>query len=347
MRFTPMVAVAWLVAVCSAVTSARADAIADFYKGKTLTVIVGYAPGGNYDMAGRLVGRYMAKYLPGSPGHVVQNMPAASGLTAVGHMYNVAPKDGSTISTIGRAIPQLAYLGATNVRFSPERFTWLGTMSSYADDAFPIFIMASRPIRSWQDLRQPGKKIVLGAVGAGSTNLTFPLIARDVLKLNIDVIRGYSGAAPIYLAMQSGEVDGQSAGFASVKAAQRALWEGKQLRFLIQFGRMTRLAELADVPTGQELAANDDDRALIAFAESPFYMAMPFIAPPDVPADRAAVLRAAFDHAMVDEGLRAEAKKLDMDVSPLDGEAVANLVRGLAATPPAVVERFKAISETR
>jgi tripartite-type tricarboxylate transporter receptor subunit TctC len=347
MRFAPVVAVAFALVAALSWRSARAEAVADFYKGKTVTVIVGYAPGGNYDTAGRLVGRTLVKYLPGKPGYVVQNMPAASGLTAVGHMYNVAAKDGTVISTIGRAIPQLAYLGAANIRFAPEKFTWLGTMSSYADDAFPIFIMASRPIESWKDLRQPGKKIVLGAVGAGSTNLTFPLIARDVLKLNIDVIRGYSGAAPIYLAMQSGEVDGQSAGFASIKAAQRALWEGKQLRFLIQFGRMTRLAELADVPTGQELAANDADRALIAFAESPFFMAMPFIAPPDVPPDRAEALRTAFDRAMADEGLRAEAKRLDMDVSPLDGKAVAKLVRDLSVTPADVVARFKAISEAR
>lgn len=335
------------VALALGAHGARADEVADFYKGKNLTIVVGYAPGGNYDITARLLGRYITKYLPGAPNHVVQNMPAASGLTAINHMYNVAPKDGSTISTIGRAIPQLAILGMPNIRFEPARFTWLGTTSSYADDAFPIFIMANRPIKSWEELRQPGKKIVLGAVGSGSTNLTFPLIAKEVLKLNIDVIRGYSGAAPIYLAMQNGEVDGQSAGFNSIKAAQRNLWETKQLRVLIQFGRTTRLPELADAPTGRELTKDPDALALIAFAEAPFYMAMPFIAPPDVPADRAKALQSAFMQTHKDADFLKEAKKLDIDVSPLDGAAVAKLVQEMAATPAKVIEHFKQISESR
>jgi tripartite-type tricarboxylate transporter receptor subunit TctC len=240
-------------------------------------------------------------------------------------------------------MPQLAYVGTPDIHFDATKFTWLGTMSSYANDAFPVFIMADRKVQSWQDLRQPGKKIVIGAVGAGSTNLTFPLIARDVLKLNIDIVRGYSGAAPIYLAMQNGEVDGQAAGYASIRAAQRTLLEQKKFRFLIQFGRMTRLPELADVPTGQELAGNEADRALIAFAEAPFFMAMPFIAPPGLPAPRAAALGEAFDRSMDDPAFRAEAEKLGLDASPADGAAVAKLVRRLAETPPEVVARFKPI----
>jgi tripartite-type tricarboxylate transporter receptor subunit TctC len=127
--------------LAAGVTSAFADD-ADFYKGKTLTMIVGYAPGGVNDIAARLMGRYMVKNLPGSPNLVVQNMPAASGIAAINHMYNVAPKDGTTVSIIGRGIPQLAYLGDENIRFDPDKFVWLGSISSYADDAYPVF--------SWQ-----------------------------------------------------------------------------------------------------------------------------------------------------------------------------------------------------
>jgi tripartite-type tricarboxylate transporter receptor subunit TctC len=325
-------------------SAASADAIEDFYRGKTITMIVGVAPGGDYDLAARLVGKYLTKHLPGSPAVAVQNMPGAGGIAAMNFMYSAAPKDGMTLAVMQRAMPQLAYVGAPNIHFDASKFTWLGTMSSYAGDAYPIFIMADRPIQSWRDLRQPGKKVAIGAVGSGSTNLTFPLIARDVLKLNIDIVRGYSGASAIYLGMQDGEVDGQAAGYASIKATQRTLFEQKKLRFLIQFGRNTRLPELADVPTGEELAANDADRTLISFAEAPFFMAMPFIAPPRIPEPRAAALRDAFSLAMDDPEFRAEAKKFGLDASPLGAEAVVKLVHGLAETPPEIVERYRAIS---
>jgi tripartite-type tricarboxylate transporter receptor subunit TctC len=332
-----------LLAAC-ATSALAAD---DFYKGKTLTMIVGYAPGGVNDIAARLMGRYMVKYLPGAPTLVVQNMPAASGISAINHMYTVAPKDGTTISIIGRGIPQLAFLGDDNVRFEPDKFVWLGSVSSYADDAYPIFIMADRPIKSWEELKQPGKKIVLGAVGPGSSNLIFALIAKDTLKLNIDVVRGYSGAAPMFLAMQSGELDGQVVGLGSLRAGQRSLWDNKQVRALIQFGRTTRHHDLPNAPTGQELASNPDDLALIKFAEAPFYMALPFIAPPGIPADRAKLLRTAFEKSYKDAAFLQEAKKLDLDVSPIDGDAVAKLVRDMATVSPGVLERFKAVSGMR
>jgi tripartite-type tricarboxylate transporter receptor subunit TctC len=341
------VALAVLSAIALA-APARAQSVAEFYKGKTLTMIVGYAPGGINDIAARLVGRYMVKHLPGKPSHVVNNMPAASGVAAINHMYNVAQKDGTVVSIIGRAIPQLAFLNDPNIRFDPNKFTWLGSISSYADDAYPILIMADRPIKSWEELKEPGKKIVLGAVGPGSTNLTFALIAKDTLKLNIDVIRGYTGAAPLFLAMQRGELDGQVVGLGSAKAGQRSLWDDKQLRALIQFGRTTRHRELPDAPTGREIAAGDKDAlALIAFAEAPFYMALPFIAPPDIPADRARALREAFMATVKDPAFVAESEKLDIDVSPIDGDEVAKLVREMASTPPAVIEAFKNVSGMR
>jgi tripartite-type tricarboxylate transporter receptor subunit TctC len=347
MRFR--VACAALAALGLAFTgSARADAIADFYKGKTVSMIVGYAPGGINDISARLVGRYIVKHIPGEPNMVVNNMPAASGIAAINHMYNVAQKDGSVISIIGRAIPQLAYMNDPNIRFDPNKFVWLGSISSYADDAYPIFIMADRPIKSWEELKVPGKKIVLGAVGPGSTNLTFALIAKDTLHLNVDVIRGYTGAAPLFLAMQRGEIDGQVVGLGSLKAGQKTLWEQHKFRALIQFGRTTRHRDLPDAPTGRELAAGDPDAlALIAFSEAPFYMALPFIAPPNLPADRAKALQNAFMATMKDPGFVAEAQKLDLDVSPIDGAAVAKLVHDMASTPPAVIDAFKTVSGLR
>lgn len=327
--------------------AATADEIEDFYKGKNVNFIVPVAPGGDYDATARLVSRYLQKYLPGAPTLIVQNMTGGRGIASVNYMYNVAPKDGSVIALMQRGMPQLAYVGTPGIKFDATQFTWLGTMSSYASDAFPVFIMANRPVTSWQEIRQGGKKVTLGTVGAGSTNFNFAMIAKDVLKLNIDVVRGYSGAANIYLAMQSGEVDGQAAGYASIKASQRTLLDNKQLRFLVQFGRRDRLPELADVPTGQELAQSDDDRALITFAEAPFFMAMPFMAPPAIPAARAAALRDALMRSLRDPEFDAEAKRMGFDISPRDGDAVRDLIVKLAETPPQVVARFKAITESQ
>lgn len=336
-----------LVAAVASGLSADASDIADFYRGKTVTMIVGYAPGGNYDITSRLISRHLAKFIPGTPTVVVKNMPGAGSIPAINHMYNIAPKDGTTIATIGRALPQLALLGDPNIKFQPERFTWLGSVSSYADDAFVLFYMRDRPVQSWADLRKGDKKLILGAVSSGSTNLTFALIAKDVLKLNIDIIRGYSGAAPIYLAMQRGEVDGQGAGLASIKTSQKDLWEGKKLRVLLQFGRTTRLSELADVPTGRELTNDPDALALIAFAEAPFYMALPFIAPPDLPKDRADALQDAFRTLFKDADFVSDGKKIGIDMSPIDGAAVGKLVQDLAKTPPDVIKRYKAIQEAK
>ncbi len=323
--------------------SAFADDSKDFYRGKTVTMIVPVAPGGDYDLTARLLGKHLTKQLPGSPSLVVQNMPGAGGIASMNYLYNSAPKDGSVIGVMQRGMPQLAHIGTSGIQFDATKFTWLGTTSSYATDAFPLFIMADRPIQSWQDLRKTDKKVLIGAVGSGSTNLNFPLIARDVLKLNIEIVRGYSGASSVYLAMQNHEVDGQAAGYASIKASQRALFEQKRFRFLIQFGRKTRLPELADVPTGEELASSEADRSLIAFAEAPFFMAMPFVAPPLLSPERAATLREAFTRTVNDPEFMAEAKKINLDLSPLGDKDVLKSVQALAKTPPEVVDRFKSI----
>jgi tripartite-type tricarboxylate transporter receptor subunit TctC len=326
--------------------SASADGVADFYKGKTLTMLVGFPPGGLNDLSARLVARYLVKYLPGNPRQVVQNMPGAGGLTSTNYLYNIAPKDGTYLAGILRSIPQTAYLGDPNVRFDPKKFIWLGSTSSFADDAYAMIIMADRPIKSWQELRQPGKKIMLGAVGA-DIKLTFSLFTRDIMGLNVGITHGYVGAAQLFLAMQNGEVDGQFNSLSSTRAAQAALWRDKRFRALLQFGRTTRHPELPDTPTGREIVKDPGDLALLAFAEAPLYMSMPFAAPPGTPQDRVAALREAFAKAHKDPGFLADAAKSELDVSPINGTAVANLIDEISKASPAVVERYKAISTLR
>jgi len=325
--------------------AATAQSVEQFYKGKTITLLVGVAPGGIYDISSRLVARHLNHFIPGQPTIVVQNLPTAGGLTIANRLAtSTAERDGTVLSVLERSVPQLAIQGDVHATFDPQKFTWLGSLSSYADDAYLLLVNAQHPARSVEDLKKPGIKAVLGGGNAGSSNRHFATIAKEVLGLNIEVVRGYPGAAPIFLAMQRGEVDGQVIGFASLKTGQRPLWDNKQVRPLVQFGRVTRLAELPDIPTGRELAPDDEARALIEFAELPFFMAMPFLAPPEIPDDRAKALRDAFMAMAKDPAFVEEAHKLGLEISPIDADAISKLLSRAAATPKPVIERYKALT---
>jgi tripartite-type tricarboxylate transporter receptor subunit TctC len=337
-RFTALLGLAAALA-----QPAAAQTVEQFYKGRTVTMYVGTSPGGINDLSARLVARHLGRFIPGNPLIIVQTQPGAGGLVTANRIYHGAEHDGSVIAKLERAVPQLAIQGNPNASFNPTKFTWLGSFSSYANDAYMLLVNASYPAKSAADLQRPGKALNLGGDNAASSNMIFTLIAKEVLGLNVKLVRGYTGATPMFLAMQTGELDGQMIGLSSVMTGQRALWESHAVRPLAQFGRTTRLAELADVPTGRELARDDNARALLEFAELPFFMALPFAAPPDIPADRAAALRSAFMAMCADAEFRSEAERLGFDVSPIDAAAVTSLLARSAATPKAVIARYNAL----
>ena len=323
--------------------SARAQSVEQFYKGRTITLVIPSAPGGVNDLAGRLVAQHLGKHIPGNPNVIPQNQPGTSGIVTANRIYNSSEKDGTVISIIERGAPQLAILGEPAAKYDPAKFTWLGSLSSYANDAYILAVNASSPVKTVEDLRKSGVTIQIGAMNPGTTNLTFALLAKEVLGLPIKVVRGYTGAAPIFLAMQTNELDGQVVGLSSVKAGQPAMWRDNKLRALIQFGRMSRLAELADVPTGRELVKSPEDLALLEFAEQPFFIALPFMAPPGMPADRAKALQEAFMKTMTDPEFVAGANRLSLDLSPINGEDVRQMIAKAAATPKAVLDRYTQI----
>jgi len=319
---------------------ATAQGVADFYRGRTVTLIVGTAPGGINDISSRLVARHMGRFVPGQPTIIVQNMPGAGGLVLANRIYNTADKDGSVFAKLERAVPQLAIQGDRNANFDPIKFTWLGSLSSYANDAYVLLVNAGHPARTIGDLMRPDISVSLGADNAASSNLIFALLAKEVLGLHVNVVRGYTGAAPLFLAMQRGELDGQMVGLSSVKTGQRDLWSKRAFRPLLQFGRTTRLAELAEIPVGRELAGDGDARALIEFAELPFFMALPFAAPPGMPAERAKALQDAFIEMCRDKDFVAEAERLGLDVSPIGADGVLDLLARSTATPKEVIARY-------
>ena len=322
---------------------AAAQSVEQFYKGRTVTLLVGTSPGGINDISARLVARHLARFIPGTPSIVVQNNPGGGGLVTANRLYFNAEKDGSVLAKLERAVPQLAIQGNPNAQFEPAKLTWLGSLSSYADDAYLMLVNTDHPARTIADLRTPGQSVTLGSDNAASSNLIFALIAREVLGFNVKLVRGYTGAAPMFYAMQAGELDGQMIGLSSVKTGQRDLWERHVFRPLMQFGRATRLKELADLPTGRELTHDANALALIEFAELPFFMALPFAAPPDIPADRAAALQNAFMAMCRDKDFLEEAEKIGFDVSPIDAAEVQALLARSAATPKDVIARYNAL----
>ena len=340
-------AVLVMVIALFAARDAAAQSVEQFYKGRTITMLVGVAPGGINDISARLVARHLGRFLPGNPSFVVQNNPGAGGLVNANRLFVNAEKDGSVLAKLERAVPQLAIQGNPNAQFDPMRFTWLGSLSSYADDAYLMLINTNHAARTVADLKRPGIAVALGADHVASSNLIFAVIAKEVLGLNVNVVRGYSGAAPLFLAMQRGELDGQMVGLSSVRTGQRDLWNRKVFRPLMAFGRTTRHAEFPDMPIGRELTGDHGALALIDFAELPFFMALPFAAPPDLPADRAQALQAAFMAMCRDKGFVAEAEKLGIDMSPIDGAAILRLLAHTAATPKEVIARYNAIGGER
>ena len=324
--------------------SASAQTVEQFYRSRTINFLVASAPGGINDLMARLISRHIGRHIPGSPSIVVQNL-TSSGLVLANRVYAGAEKDGSTIAIIERGTPQLAIQGDPNARFDPLKLIWLGSVSSYANDAYVFWVNASFPVRTAAELQAAGAPpIRVGTTGAGATNGVFTQISKDVLGLStIQNVRGYRGAADVFLAMQRAEVDAQVVGHSAIKVGQKALYQAGAFRGLIQFARTTRSPELPDAPTGRELARDQKGLSLLTFAEAPFFMALPVAAPPGVPADRAQALQAAFMAMTKDPAFVDEIGKMGQDLSPIDGEAVRRIIAQMGETPKDVIAQFNEI----
>ena len=323
-------AVSGLAAACLAAplagTARAQNAVADFYRGKQITLLVGYGPGGGYDITARLVARYLGKYIPGHPDIVVQNMPGAGSMRAANYTYVNAPKDGTTFALIARDTPLLGLLGVDpNVKFDVHKFGWVGSSSSYANDAYVLVLGPKAPVHTIAEARKPDSPpLVLGGTGAGGTDADVPKILRDTIGIRIKQVLGYTATPAIVLAVERGEVDGRTFDYSYVKKS-RPQWLKPDSGFhiLVQFARRTRHPDLPDVPTARELALDAKARELIVFAETPLLtMARPYVAPPGVPPERLAALRTAFDAAHRDPAFIAEGNKLGVDISPVTADAI-------------------------
>jgi tripartite-type tricarboxylate transporter receptor subunit TctC len=335
--------VAFLLALAFA-PAAHADAVSDFYKGKQVTLMVGYGPGGGYDIYARLLAQYLGRHIPGSPNVIVQNMPGAGSLRAANYIYVTAPKDGTQIATFSRDMPLMGLLGAnSNVQFDPRKFTWLGSPSSYGDDAYLLWVRKDATVKTIAEaLRPGGPPLIIGGTAEGSTGNDIPILMRDTIGLNVKLISGYPDGNAIFMATDRKEVEGRFVGLSAVNSSKPE-WKRPDggMHVLMQFARTTRHADYPDIPTARELARDDRARALIEIAEMPYTLSRPFVAPPDIPADRAKALQQAFMDVNKDADYLAAARKLQVDISPIDGVVVHDIIERLSKSPPELLDYIR------
>jgi tripartite-type tricarboxylate transporter receptor subunit TctC len=323
---------------------ALADPIADFYRNNQVSIIVGYGPGGGYDLYARLVARHLGKHIPGEPAMIVQNLPGAGSLRAANYIYTTASKDGTAIATFARNMSVMGVLGGhASVRFDPRKFTWLGSTSSYQNEAYILWVRKDSPIKNLEDARRPGgPEIVIGGTADGSTDTDVAMLIKQTVGINLRVVRGYPGSAEINLAVQRGEVGGRFIGTSAVASTLPGwLRPDGPVRPLLQFARTTRLPEFADVPTAREVARDERSRQLIELAEISYMLSRPFVAPPGVPAERAKALQRAFVEMAKDPDFLAEAEKLHADVSPVGATEAMQMIERLASAPADLKEAMR------
>lgn len=335
-----------LAAAASAATgwsiAARADAMADFYRGRKVLLVTTASPGGGYDLYARLLARYMPKYIPGEPVIIVQNMVGAEGLKAANYLYAVAPQDGSVIGGLSRNTGLARFYDFNNaaIQFDARKFHWLGS----PQQEIGLFIVNTRTgVRTAADLK--GKTLSISSTAHNSPSSIYARMLNDMNGTSLKPIEGYDGSQSCLLAVERAEVDGHISGGSSAafRARFRPWIAAGTARIILQMG-MARDPEFADVPTALELMGNESDRRLfeIAFAEQ--VMGRPFVIPPGVPADRVAMLRAAFDATMKDPEFLAEAERLQAEIAPVDGATINALLERAYSSPPAEVERLRALA---
>ncbi len=319
------------------VTWAQAQSIEEFYRGKTINLIVGFTPGGGYDTTARVLAPYLKKHLPGNPSVVVQNMDGAGSLKATNHLFNVAPKDGTVIGTFSRGMPTEPLMGNTAAQFDAAKFTWIG---STTNEYSVVLAAQTSPVKSFGDLQN--HEFTVGGEGSGSDSDTYAMLLKNLFGAKIKLVTGYPGTAELMLAVERGELDGRAAWSWSSLKAQKPDWiSDKKISILAQLN-LSKNPELADVPLITDLATTDKQKQILKLVLSRQTVGRPFAAPPGIPEDRKQALRKAFDATMKDPEFLAEAKQRKMDINPVSGAEIEKLVAELYSTPPDVIAQAKA-----
>jgi tripartite-type tricarboxylate transporter receptor subunit TctC len=314
----------------------------EFYKGKKIDVIIGYSAGGTYDATARLLSRHMPKYIPGSPTMVPQNMPGSGSIKAILNLYAVAPKDGTALGMITRsyAIEPIFFPG--KAKYDPKKFNPIGSTSTEVSVGV---VWHTKPFKTLDDLHK--REIVIGATGPTDDTGRFPMILKHLTGAKIKLVQGYPGGNNVTQAMEAGEVDARFGwSWGSVKSRAKHWLDEKKIRILIQMG-LEKAKDLPDVPLMMEFAKSELDKQALELIFAPQAVAWPLIAPPDVPKERIAMLREAFDKTMKDPEFNAEAAKLRIDVEPITGAGMQKIVERISNFDRKVIDRALALSAVK
>jgi tripartite-type tricarboxylate transporter receptor subunit TctC len=326
-----------LLAAAAATAYAQADPVAEFYRGKTVNVLIGVGVGGEYDLQARLVARHIGKHIPGNPAVVPQNMTGAGGLKMTNYLATIAARDGTNIGMIANSFPAAQTAGLAGVQFDAAQMRWLGTIAPVVET---LAVWHTTGVKSIDDVRK--RETVIGATGRGAITYTYPTLLNELLGTKFKIVTGYPGGNQINLAMERGEVEARNNTWSSWKSTRRAWLDEKKITIIAQAG--PRAADL-DAPSVEAMAANADDKALIELVMSGTQLGRPLAMTPGVPEERVKALRAAFDATMKDPEFLAEAAKLNFEVAPVSGEAMQTIVAKVLATPKPVAARAKALLE--
>jgi tripartite-type tricarboxylate transporter receptor subunit TctC len=320
----------------------HAQVPADFYRGRNVDLYIGYSVGGAYDLYARVIGRHMGAHIPGGPTLVPKNMEGAGSLRLANYLYRVAPQDGSAFATFGRGIAFDPLLIGKGDAFDAQKFNWLGSANN---EVSVCVARTDSGIAKFADLFT--KELTVGGTGTSADTDQFPRVINSVLGTHLKIVEGYPGGNDVALAMERGEVQGRCGwSWSSVKSTHKAWLDEKKMVVLVQLS-LTRHPELPDVPLVTDFAKTDEQRAILKMVFARQVMGRPYVAPPNLPAERLTALREAFMATMQDKDFLADADKSELEINPVSGEEVEKLVKEVYATPAAIIERAKAAAATQ
>ncbi|MEE8559803.1 MAG: tripartite tricarboxylate transporter substrate-binding protein [Alphaproteobacteria bacterium] len=335
MRKFALYGVSGLAAALAALSAlpASAASVADFYKGKTIKFIISSSPGGGYDAYGRTLTRHLGRHIPGNPRFVPQNMPGAGGIKAANFLFNVAPKDGSVFGGVHRGIAMEPLFGNKQAKYQANEFNWLGSVNN---EVSVCVSWGTVPVKTIQDAFKT--ELIIGGSGANDTE-AFPAVLNNVIGTKFKIISGYPSGTAVNLAMERREVDGRCGWSWSSVKTQKSDWiKNKTVNILLQMS-LAKHPELPDVPLVMDFAKSDADKEVLKLVFARQVMGRPYLAPPGIPPERVAALRAAFDATMKDPKFIADIKKQKLELAPVSGTEIQKLVARIYATPKSVIAR--------
>ena len=318
--------------------SASAQSPADFYKGKTVNVLIGVGVGGEYDLHARIVARHIGKHAPGAPNFVPQNMTGAGGAKMAAYLAEVAPKDGTNIGMIANNFPAMQAAGLDVIRFDLGKFQWIGSISPTVET---MTVTKAAGVNSIEEATR--KEVIVGATGKGAITYSFPAMLNEFLGTKFKIVPGYPGGNQINLAMERGEVQARNNTWSSWKVTKPDWIKNGDIRILAYAGPAPK--DLPGVPNVVDLVKSADDKRTVELIVSGTMLGRPLAFAGDVPADRLAAIRAAFVQTMKDPEFLGEADKLKIEVDPVSGEDMQKVVANVLATPKNLAARARTIIE--